>query len=107
MSVPSAPFTREWKSPGTDTIIEFDFGFAPVFDADPVGAAAFTDWDGAALGGVTVTLQGIDSPVVQARVSGGTAGQTYRIKCKATSTADGFDEELFLQLWVRLPAADT
>jgi hypothetical protein len=103
---PSMPFTRMEISPDTDTIIEWDFTNFEVFDLDAIGSAAVTTWDGAAPSGITVGSPAISSPLVQTRISGATNGTTYYLKCKATSTVNGYDEDLFLALWCRRPTPD-
>lgn len=97
-------FTRGEMSPGDDLPWNWDFSNEDVFDASAITSAAFTDWDGNTLTGITVGAPAITSPIVQARISGAAVG-VYKIKCKATN-ALGHDREAFLQLTVRTPTPD-
>jgi hypothetical protein len=99
-------YTRLRKAPGDDMPYDWDFTAEPVFAADPITSAAATDWAGAALSGVTVGVPAIgagdDVGLVQTVISGGTDGQKYRIKLRATNAA-GRDREAFLYLIVEVP----
>jgi hypothetical protein len=99
-------FARKDKSPTEDMPWNWNFANEAVFTAsNPITAAVATDWDGNPLVGVTVGSAAIDTPIVQTRINGGTAGQTYRIKLEA-SDADGHKRDGFLELYVRLPTPD-
>ena len=105
MSAPSMTFARLRKSPGDDLPYNWDFSDEAVFTTGPITAAEVTDWQGNPVTGVVVGAPAISSPIVQTRISGGTAGTTYYLKCRATNAA-GYDREAFLALWVSLPTPD-
>jgi hypothetical protein len=99
------------KSPNEDWLLEINFGkpgsdWRAMFLADPIFSATATDWDGGALSGITAGTPAIDSTglIVQTRIAGGTAGTTYQIKIKATSTTNGYDGEAFVTCYVRKPS---
>ena len=94
------------KSVADDMPYEWDFSDEEVFDTDPIGSATVTDWDGSAVSGITVGSPAISGSIVQTRISGGTVNTTYYLKCKATSTTNGYDRDGFLKLLVRKPSTD-
>ena len=99
-------FTRGEKSPGDDLPWNWDYSDEDVFSADPITSFVATDWNDGTLSGIVVGGPSYASPIVQTRISGGTKGQTYYIKGKATN-AGGEDREAFLQLTVRIPTPDS
>jgi hypothetical protein len=97
-------YTALEKSPDDDMVYEWDYTNEDTFIDDPIASAAATNWSGGALSGITVGAAAIDADgrIVQTRISGGTAGASYQIKLKATSTA-GYDRDAFLLIQVRVP----
>lgn len=70
---------------------------------ESVGSQFVTDWDGVALSGVAVadSFSGAESLL---RISGGTESATpYKIKLRVVTTPNGYDDEVFIELWVRRP----
>lgn len=105
-------FARLRKSPGDDMPYNWDYSDEDVFLTYAIQSAVVTDWQGAAVPvSLTVSAAAISGRIVQTRISGGTAGTVYYLKCKATSAvppsaADGYDREAFLELTVDIPTPD-
>lgn len=96
------------KAPTEDLPFEFNFDvgdFGPLFDSDPIDAAACTvkDWSDASVVGLTLGSPAVSGKVVQVRISGGTHGVDYQLKIKAVSTTQDYDAEIFALMRVRRP----
>ena len=93
------------KSPGMDLpfYIEMATGdAASLYATDAIASVAVSDWSGNTLQGVSVNYSFSGSQILL-RISGGTAGQTYQIKAKATLTNPNYVDEAFVTLYVRQP----
>lgn len=93
------------KSPGADLPFYFDMATgdaAAIYAATTIASLTITDWDGAALSGITV-VDSFSGSVVLLRISGGTLATTYRIKVKVNLTNPTYKDELFVTLVVRHP----
>jgi hypothetical protein len=98
-------FTRADMDPLERLPWNWDFSEEDVFAASPITAATITDWEGAAVSGITVGTPAISSPFVQTLIHSPAQRTVYRLKCLAEN-ALGHKRAAFLQLTVRIPTPD-
>jgi hypothetical protein len=90
------PFYLNWATGDAATL------YVPL-GTESVGAQFVTDWDGNPLAepAVADSFSGSESLL---RISGGTESTTpKKIKVRVVTTPNGYDDEVFIELWVRRP----